>query len=179
MNNRNLMYGILAVVLLVVTGAGVYAFLDSRKGDPVSNSTKEQNSTNTDTQTKPDEIATIDEDKISATNHKSEKGVELVVTTPARASKVSSPLTVTGTVPGNWSSEGQFTVRLLDADGNVLAEGPAKLSGDWMTEDQVPFTATLTFTAPSPDTAGLLVLEKANPSDLPENVDSASVFVQF
>jgi hypothetical protein len=47
-----------------------------------------------------------------------------------------------------------------------------------MTEEFVPFTATLTFEQPETET-GFLVLEKDNPSGLPEQADELRIPVSF
>ncbi len=108
----------------------------------------------------------------------SPKGVVVTVTAPLLGSKITTPLTVKGRVPGSWSSEGQFIVRLFDSDGTKIGERVAILDGDWMTESQVPFTATLMF-SPSALHSGSLVLVKANPSGLPENDDAIEIPVTF
>jgi hypothetical protein len=99
------------------------------------------------------------------------------VSSPQPNATVSSPLTVTGEARGTWYFEASFPVRVLDANGNVLAAVPAQAQGDWMTTDFVPFTATLTFNATT--ATGTIVFEKDNPSDLPENAASVIVPVQF
>lgn len=91
---------------------------------------------------------------------------------------VTSPLTVAGEARGNWYFEATFPVKLYDANSNLLAEGYAEAMSDWMTTDYVSFTANLTFVTPSTST-GTLVLEKDNPSGLPENADSVSIPVSF
>lgn len=112
------------------------------------------------------------------TTYTSEKGVSMVVTKPAERARVASPLTIEGKVPGSWSFEAQFSVQLRDSSGAVIAQSPASLQGDWMTDQLVPFTATLNFTSPR-SKEGTLRLEKANPSDLPANSDSVSIPVTF
>lgn len=114
----------------------------------------------------------------TSTSYKSEKGVTVTVTAPTSGAKVTSPLTVTGSVPGSWSFEAQFAVRLIDAQGNLLADSPAKLQGDWMTDKLVPFTANLSF-GQGASKNGTLVLLKANPSGLDENNDSVVIPVTF
>ncbi|HTM67858.1 MAG TPA: Gmad2 immunoglobulin-like domain-containing protein [Candidatus Binatia bacterium] len=100
------------------------------------------------------------------------------VTSPRSGDLVASPLAVSGEARGTWYFEATFPVKLLDADGKVVATGSAQAQGDWMTRDFVPFKATLTF--PKPATAtGTLVLEKDNPSGLAENAASVSVPVRF
>lgn len=100
------------------------------------------------------------------------------IASPLPNAVVQSPITVQGDARGMWYFEAQFPVRLLDANGNALASAPARAQGDWMTADPVPFAAALTFTLPSTPT-GVLVLEKDNPSGLPENADSVSIPVRF
>src|SRR5690606_11362567 len=80
-----------------------------------------------------------DNGQVSSTSLQSEKGVAMTLTSPKSDDRATSPLSVAGTVPGSWSNEGQFTVRLLDAEGSTLAESAATLDGDWMLEDQVSF----------------------------------------
>ena len=100
------------------------------------------------------------------------------VTSPAPNALVSSPLVVTGQARGTWYFEASFPVRLLDADGTILAVAPAQAQGEWMTEEFVPFAVTLVFAMPATST-GTLVLEKDNPSGLPENAASVEIPVQF
>jgi hypothetical protein len=80
--------------------------------------------------------------------------------------RVKSPLTVKGVAPNNWYFEAVFPVRLLDANGIVIAEAPAQAQTDWMTEGPVPFIAELNF-AVNGDTAATLVLAEDMPSGLP------------
>jgi hypothetical protein len=93
-------------------------------------------------------------------------------------SPVSSPLAITGKVPGTWSAEANFLVQVTDDDGNVLGDGVAQLEGDWMTEELVPFSVSLNFDPPA-DGTGFLILVKENPSGLPEHDDSLSIPITF
>lgn len=97
---------------------------------------------------------------------------------PASNATVSSPLTITGEARGNWYFEASFPIRIEDANGNVLGQHYATAQGDWMTEDFVPFQAELSFTVSATQT-GTLILEKDNPSGLPENDDELRIPVQF
>lgn len=101
----------------------------------------------------------------------------MIVDSPAPNATVTSPLTVTGEARGTWYFEASFPVRLLDDQNNELAVAPAQAQGDWMTEDYVPFSVTLTFVTNAP--SGTLVLHRDNPSGLPENDASISIPVQF
>ncbi|MFA5966943.1 MAG: Gmad2 immunoglobulin-like domain-containing protein [Patescibacteria group bacterium] len=91
---------------------------------------------------------------------------------------ISSPLKITGRARGNWFFEASFPIQLLDQNSKRLAEVVATAQGDWMTTDLVPFTAELTFTTPAGDT-GQLVLNRDNPSGLPENDAQLIIPVRF
>lgn len=91
---------------------------------------------------------------------------------------VKSPLKISGEARGNWFFEASFPVKLLDANGKVIAQGSAKAEGDWMTTNFVPFKAQLTFSKPT-TLNGTLVLEKDNPSGLPQNAAELRIPVKF
>jgi hypothetical protein len=97
------------------------------------------------------------------------------IDSPRPTQQVSSPLVVTGQARGNWFFEASFPVKLLDSSGVALASGIATAQAGWMTEDFVPFTATLTYNSPVSGGAGTLVLQRDNPSGLPENDDQLIV----
>ena len=69
-------------------------------------------------------------------------------------------------------------MRLLNQSGLEIASGYVTAQGDWMTEDFVQFEGSLNFTA-RPDTTGTLILEKDNPSGLPQHDDELRVPVKF
>jgi hypothetical protein len=102
------------------------------------------------------------------------KGTTIYVFTPQKNQSVNAPIIVTGTVPGNWSFEASFPIILKTSQGTVLAQSPAQLLGDWMTDKQVPFTLKLTFTTTYTGPASL-ILQKDNPSGLPQNDDSLTI----
>jgi hypothetical protein len=108
----------------------------------------------------------------------SDKANLIRVTSPTSNALVTSPLQVTGEARGTWYFEASFSVRLLDGNGVELSRTGAEAQQEWMTEAFVPFKATLTFTKPT-TTTGTLVLEKANPSGLPEKDDSLQIPVRF
>jgi hypothetical protein len=100
------------------------------------------------------------------------------VSAPMPGAFVTSPLTVTGQARGYWYFEASFPVKLLDQDGSVLATAPAQAQGEWMTEDFVPFSVTLTYPTPQGQ-YGTLVLMKDNPSGEPQNDNQISFPVVF
>jgi hypothetical protein len=107
-----------------------------------------------------------------------EKADLIKVDKPRPNQEVTSPLTVTGEARGIWYFEADFPVRLYDANDNQITVAVARAQDDWMTEEFVPFTATLSFNKPLTAT-GTLVLEKNNPSDLPEQSDKLVIPVKF
>lgn len=100
------------------------------------------------------------------------------IAAPRPNAEIVSPLVVTGEARGNWYFEASFPVRLLDGNGKEIAVIPAQAQGDWMTTDFVPFRAELIFVAPNTK-EGTLVLEKDNPSGLPEYADEVRIPVRF
>ena len=103
---------------------------------------------------------------------------KIKLSSPLPNAVVSSPLWVTGEARGTWYFEASFPVKLFDANGQQIAVVPAQAQGDWMTQEFVPFEAVLDFAAPQTD-SGVLILEKDNPSGLPEQADSVSIPVRF
>lgn len=103
---------------------------------------------------------------------------DIVVHSPTASMTVESPLVVVGEARGTWYFEASFPIELVDANGLRLAIVPAQAQEDWMTEAFVPFSATLTFNAPTTAT-GTLILHKDNPSGLPEYDDELRIPIRF
>ncbi len=116
----------------------------------------------------------------SAAAQITEKGNADIITVsqPLSGSIIKSPLTVRGEARGNWYFEASFPVKLFDENGTQIAAVPAQAQGEWMTENFVPFIATLNFPVPT-STWGVLVLRKDNPSGLPEHDDALRIPVLF
>ena len=98
----------------------------------------------------------------------------VVVTSPKANSTVGNVFVVSGSAPGPWYFEASFPIKIVDKDNNFIGQGIAQAQGEWMTTDQVTFTATVTLdgTYSGPAT---VVLLRDNPSGMPENDDSVSV----
>lgn len=132
-------------------------------------------------------------DEVAQTTYGSEKGVELIVTSPLKDSVVMSPLTITGEAPGFWYFEATFPLVLVNWDGLIIAQGYATAQGEWMTQELVPFTGVLEFTDVLPLTEeiedlaqvqdfmknGALILQRDNPSGLPQNDDAVEFSIRF
>lgn len=124
----------------------------------------------------------VDEDVSESIDSKAD---EIVLDNPPAGSYITSPLRITGEARGMWFFEADFTVLLVDWDGRIVAEHYVTADDDWMSEDFVPFSGELEFTSPyqpgDPDfmKRGTLILQKANPSGLPENDDALEIPVYF
>ena len=162
--------GTLLVITLLV--AGWLFYVNNKKLASTNPSTPPPQSTQKSEEKPPTKTEEV------TNKYSSQKGVSIIVDAPKTDSIVKSPLAVTGQVPGNWSFEASFPLKLVDSNGTVLAQGPATLHGDWMTDNLVPFTGQLTFSSPSTNT-GFLILERDNPSGLPEKEDSVRIPVKF
>ncbi len=91
---------------------------------------------------------------------------------------VINPITLHGYAKGNWYFEASFPIKVLDANGVVLGQVAAEAQENWMTDEYVEFLASLPFTNPTTET-GTLVLEKDNPSGLPQNADELRIPIKF
>lgn len=109
----------------------------------------------------------------------------IVLDNPQPEQVVTSPLTIKGKARGFWFFEASFPVTLTNWDGLIIAETYAEAQGDWMTEEFVPYTSTITFENPykagDPDfmKRGTLILHKDNPSGLPEHDAAYEITVWF
>lgn len=104
----------------------------------------------------------------------------IVVDTPLVGSEVSSPLEITGKARGYWFFEASFPIVVVDWDGKIIGQGIAQSTSEWMTQEFVPFKATITFDASSTvSNRGALILKKDNPSGLPENDDAFEIPIFF
>lgn len=116
-----------------------------------------------------------------------EKLPEDMATDPAQMVELTSPLpsqfvtpiTLTGRARGPWYFEASFPVELRDSSNALIVTAVAQAQGDWMTENWVPFTVTLSFPAQPIGSTGTLVLKKDNPSGEPQNDASLVIPVQF
>lgn len=118
----------------------------------------------------------------------------IAVHEPLPLSVISSPFTIKGEARGFWFFEANFSVVLTDWDGRIIAQhyASAQLNPDdpdstWMTTEFVPFIAELEFESPVFEDVpeehfsrrGYLILQKANPSGLPENDDALEIPILF
>lgn len=100
------------------------------------------------------------------------------VESPRPNTEISSPVIIRGKARGTWFFEASFPIKLVDDQGKVVGNAIATAQGEWMTEDFVPFSTSMTFTTPE-SKKGKLILEKDNPSGLAENDDFLEIPISF
>ena len=163
MNNRMYLGGL--SILLVFTAFGFLTYAIRQTPPPVTEN----------------EVANIDAEVVEEPSlTPPEQEALITVEKPLPNENVTSPLTITGNARGYWYFEASFPVELIDANGVQLAMSPAQAEGEWMTENFVPFIATLTWSSTSTTaTSGVLILHRDNPSGLPGNDAEITVPVIF
>ncbi|MFZ2150411.1 MAG: GerMN domain-containing protein [Minisyncoccia bacterium] len=160
---------ILLVLIIVAVWAGAWV-LSKNKPEQLKAPNDQVNLSPSDAEILANSIRTFKED--------AEKRKDIIVIeTPEPGDLVESPLIIKGKARGWWFFEGSFPLELLM--GPIRVESYATAQGEWMTEEFVPFTATLYFEVPPNQTLGQLILKKDNPSGLPENDDSLSLPVRL
>ncbi len=102
----------------------------------------------------------------------------VVLDSPLAESIINSPVAISGRARGRWFFEASFPVKIVDANNQVLGLAPAQAQGDWMTDDFVPFRATIDFSQPTTST-GFIILLKDNPSGLSEHDAEVRLPVRF
>lgn len=118
-------------------------------------------------------------------DHIESKADLIRVTAPMSGEDITSPVTVIGEARGNWFFEGDFPILITDWDGRIIGEHFATAEEDWMTEDFVPFRAEVEFESPYSESdpefmsRGTLILQRSNPSGLPENDDALEIPIRF
>ena len=93
-----------------------------------------------------------------------------------------NPVHITGVARGNWFFEASFPIKVLDSTGKIVGTGYATALDEWMTTNFVPFEAVVRLTEygiRESQTKGTIILEKDNPSSLPENADELRIPVKF
>ena len=148
---------IIILVLVLALIYGVYAYFVKR----ISDDSTPQNGTTQNTPVYYKDLVRVD--------------------SPLPNSKVNNNVVIRGAARGPWYFEASFPVKIVDAEGRILAEGAAHADAPWMTSEYVPFTATLQIgKIQIAEGAPLrIILSKDNPSGLPENDDSTSIGVLY
>jgi hypothetical protein len=97
----------------------------------------------------------------------------VVVDVPISGATVPRTFSVSGKAPGPWYFEASFPIEVRSAAGTLLTTVVATAQAEWMTTDDVPFTASVVvqnYSGPA-----TLVLHRDNASGLPEHDASVSI----
>lgn len=175
---RVLLIALLALGLVGAAAGGVYAYQQHKINDLHTKVDKLNSQVLLLNKAKPQQAQQQAQQTSDSTIFTSQKGVKIRVYAPAKDATVGSPLAIIGQVPGNWSFEANFSIILLDQSSHEIAKGTAQVLGAWTTDQLVPFSAQLTYTA-TPSGTGTLVLHKDNPSGEAKNDDQLSIPVHF
>lgn len=99
---------------------------------------------------------------------------DIVIASPKPDEILGSIIDISGRARGLWYFEASFPIEIVDGTGAVIGQGIGTAQGEWMTEEFVPFTSTITLTTPYTGSA-TLILKKDNPSG--ESSRDASVSI--
>lgn len=103
---------------------------------------------------------------------------DMIRVNPFVTEGLKSPVTITGEARGMWYFEGSFPVELRDENDTLITTGIAQAQSEWMTENYVPFSVTLTFAKPK-SLGGTIVFKKDNPSGDASLDNALSVPITF
>jgi hypothetical protein len=167
MNMKNGTWWVLIVVLLIII-AGMAWMLFVTPAPTDTGTTSTSTTTGTNTETNGGTNGSTTNPNLAALHDR------VVVDAPKSGQTVFQSFTVTGKAPGGWYFEASFPIKVVDSQGNTIAQGPATALSDWMTSEDVAFKADLKLTNNYSGPA-TLVLMNDNPSGMPENQDSVSI----
>jgi hypothetical protein len=172
MNMKNGTWWVLIVILLlIILGLGWMLFVTPAPTDTGANATSTASGTGTNTETN---SGTDGTNTGTLNSNLAALHDRVVVDAPKSGQTVFQSFTVTGKAPGGWYFEASFPIKVVDPQGNTIAQGPATALSDWMTTADVAFKADLKITNNYHGPA-TLVLMNDNPSGMPENQDSISI----
>ncbi|MEK7638933.1 MAG: Gmad2 immunoglobulin-like domain-containing protein [Patescibacteria group bacterium] len=105
----------------------------------------------------------------------------ITITSPLPGETVANPVVVRGEARGTWFFEASAPVIVTNWDGLIIGQGFVMTEGEWMTEDFVPFSGTISYELPadSYSATGTIIFQKDNPSGLPEYDQAVEVVVQL
>jgi hypothetical protein len=86
---------------------------------------------------------------------------------PQENSVVNSPLEIKGEAKGYWFFEATAPVKLVAENGKLINQKYISATEEWMTQDWVPFEASLEFE--TKEKRGYLIFNRANASGKPEH----------
>ncbi|PKN02779.1 hypothetical protein CVU76_01985 [Candidatus Dojkabacteria bacterium HGW-Dojkabacteria-1] len=116
----------------------------------------------------------ICENSKSVLQLKTQEGVRIYLENVKHGDEIELGYVIRGSVTGSWYFEGEFPVRVLNEEMEVVETLIAFAKEDWMTSERVPFELEVDFPLIA-DSYIVLRFEKSNPSGLIENSDYADL----
>lgn len=103
------------------------------------------------------------------------------IKSPLAGETIPNPVTVRGEARGYWFFEASAPVVVVNWDGLIIGEGYVMTESEWMTEDFVPFSGTISYDLPADTYSknGTVIFMRDNPSGLPENDTAVEIPVVF
>lgn len=171
---------IIFILVLAATSVCVYLYIKQlQPGTPQK--TWWDNMTTSTKKVVPKKVETPQENTTSTivTSTKQNNVDDMIrVTNIVQNQEITSPVVIEGEARGGWFFEAQFPVQIASDDGKILGTTVAQAKGEWMTNDFVPFIATVDFVTPLfPN--GKIILQKDNPSGLKEHDASLILPITF
>lgn len=117
---------------------------------------------------------TYAEDISEKITYKNATANTIIIDLPYPGAVTGKEFTVMGKARGTWFFEASFPIELIDSYDKSIVRAPAQAQGDWMTENFVPFKATIKVPEAYRGKA-TLILRKDNPSGMPERDASISL----
>ncbi len=169
---------LVVIIIIIIISFGLWRQFGKQQAKTVTNFEECANAGNPVVESYPRQCRYNNQTFVEDIGNELEKLDLIRIDFPRPNEAISSPLIIKGVARGNWFFEASFPVFMTGWDGQIIAQGIATAKSDWMTEDFVPFESLLTFSV-SKNQKGTLVLEKDNPSGLPENADELKIPVRL
>lgn len=144
-------------VMLVSVLVGTVAFIAIRTRQPVNSDNDKQG--------------------ISTITRAPDPTDEPIIQLPKENARISSPVTISGKIPRNWTFEANFMIEIQDEKGEVLQSTPVGATFANETDEMGTFSTSMSITPNT--TQGFIVIKADNPSGLPENEKTYKMSVKF
>lgn len=169
---------LIAALVIFVLGIGIVYISNRKSTTPVTNYEECVEQNNIILESYPPQCRTGDGKSFTQDiGNELEKTDLITIENPRPNQRIKSPLNITGRARGQWFFEADAPAKLVDKNGNIIAEGHIQAQGEWMTSNFVIYEGKIIFE--TNERSGKLIIEKANPSGLPENADSLEIPVKF
>jgi len=171
---------VLIIIFVAIIGIGIYIwFLSQKPEEPIITNFEECAAAGYPImESYPRQCRAVNQTFTEDIGNELEKVDLIRISAPRPNGIIKSPAIIEGEARGVWFFEASFPVKLYDENNNLLGTAIAQAQSDWMTENFVKFKAILSYNVNKAG-KGTLVLQKDNPSGLPENADELRVPIKY